>query len=254
MAERKAISKKTRFEVFKRDNFTCQYCGKSAPDVVLEVDHINPVNNGGDNSIMNLITSCFDCNRGKGKRKLSDKSEMKVQVEQLKQINKQREQLQMLLDWKKELQNFENEQAEKINELFIEKTECDLTEQGKNNIIKLIKEFGFEEVYECTIISINQYFDFSHKDSDSIYKVFDYIGKICYTRRRQKNNPLEYNINYLCKICKNRLSYFNEGKIRGYLKKHFEQDDFEQLKEIFVRTDTWTELRYALEYYYGEEV
>ena len=43
MAKRKGISKKTRFDVFKRDSFTCQYCGKSAPDVVLQVDHINPV-------------------------------------------------------------------------------------------------------------------------------------------------------------------------------------------------------------------
>ena len=43
----------------------CQYCGQSAPDVVLEVDHIVPVAEGGDNDIMNLITSCRDCNRGK---------------------------------------------------------------------------------------------------------------------------------------------------------------------------------------------
>ena len=54
MAVRKAISKKLRFEVFKRDNFTCQYCGRMAPDVVLEVDHINAVANGGDNNILNL--------------------------------------------------------------------------------------------------------------------------------------------------------------------------------------------------------
>ena len=44
-----------------------------APDVILEVDHINAVANGGKNEIMNLVTSCFDCNRGKGKNKLSDK-------------------------------------------------------------------------------------------------------------------------------------------------------------------------------------
>ena len=71
MAKRKGISKSTRFEVFKRDSFTCQYCGKSAPDVVLEVDHINPVSKGGDNDISNLITACFDCNRGKKDKKLT---------------------------------------------------------------------------------------------------------------------------------------------------------------------------------------
>lgn len=62
---RKAISKKVRFEVFKRDAFTCQYCGSHPPKVVLEVDHIVPVCEGGENEDTNLITSCFDCNRGK---------------------------------------------------------------------------------------------------------------------------------------------------------------------------------------------
>ena len=40
MGQRKTLSKKIRFEVFKRDKFTCQYCGRMSPDVILEVDHI----------------------------------------------------------------------------------------------------------------------------------------------------------------------------------------------------------------------
>lgn len=71
MAERKPIQKKTRFEVFKRDLFTCQYCGAKPPTAILEVDHVDPVKNGGGNSIHNLITACFDCNRGKSDRLLS---------------------------------------------------------------------------------------------------------------------------------------------------------------------------------------
>lgn len=62
---RKGLSKKIRFEVFKRDQFTCQYCGKKAPDVILHVDHIQPVSKGGTNDLLNLITSCQDCNLGK---------------------------------------------------------------------------------------------------------------------------------------------------------------------------------------------
>lgn len=62
---REQLSKKTRFSVFKRDAFTCQYCGKTPPQAVLEVDHIHPVCKGGRNGIDNLITACFDCNRGK---------------------------------------------------------------------------------------------------------------------------------------------------------------------------------------------
>ena len=67
-----ALSKKTRFEVFKRDGFTCQYCGRTPPTVILEVDHIDPKANGGSDNTINLITSCFDCNRGKSDVKLGD--------------------------------------------------------------------------------------------------------------------------------------------------------------------------------------
>ncbi|MCI0709768.1 MAG: tetratricopeptide repeat protein [Chloroflexi bacterium] len=59
------ISKSLRFDVFQRDNHTCQYCGRTTPDVVLEVDHLIPVSKGGTDDFANLVTSCFDCNRGK---------------------------------------------------------------------------------------------------------------------------------------------------------------------------------------------
>ena len=65
-----AISKKVRFEVFKRDEFTCRYCGQKPPGVVLEVDHVNPRASGGGDEEVNLVTSCFDCNRGKSDRKI----------------------------------------------------------------------------------------------------------------------------------------------------------------------------------------
>jgi hypothetical protein len=71
MAQRNSLSKKLRFEVFKRDDFTCSYCGKSPPQTILEIDHIDPVSEGGNSDINNLTTSCFDCNRGKGKIKLN---------------------------------------------------------------------------------------------------------------------------------------------------------------------------------------
>ena len=54
-----------RWKILKRDNFTCQYCGQHAPNVHLEVDHIQPVAEGGDTSEENLTTACFACNRGK---------------------------------------------------------------------------------------------------------------------------------------------------------------------------------------------
>lgn len=59
------ITKKIRFEIFKRDGFKCAYCGKAPPTVILEVDHIEPKSKGGKDDINNYLTACFDCNRGK---------------------------------------------------------------------------------------------------------------------------------------------------------------------------------------------
>jgi hypothetical protein len=67
---RRSLSRKLRFEVFKRDEFRCQYCGRHPPEVLLEVDHVIAVAEGGDDSEGNLVTSCADCNRGKGARSL----------------------------------------------------------------------------------------------------------------------------------------------------------------------------------------
>ena len=69
---RKSISKKTRFEVFKRDGFICAYCGAHPPSVVLHVDHIHPVALGGNNNMDNLITSCEPCNLGKSAKPLTE--------------------------------------------------------------------------------------------------------------------------------------------------------------------------------------
>ncbi len=62
---RRPLSKKVRFEVFKRDGFACQYCGAHPPAVVLEVDHILAVASGGGDDMDNLVTACLPCNRGK---------------------------------------------------------------------------------------------------------------------------------------------------------------------------------------------
>jgi hypothetical protein len=70
--KRQALSKKTRFEVFKRDNFTCQYCGAKPDESLLVVDHMHPVKLGGTNDMINLITSCQPCNQGKAARLLNE--------------------------------------------------------------------------------------------------------------------------------------------------------------------------------------
>lgn len=210
MAEkRKPMSKKLRFEVFKRDSFTCQYCGSKAPDVILEVDHINPVNSGGKNDIMNLITSCFDCNRGKGKRELSDNQILKQQQEQLKEINTKREQLKLMLKWKQELSNFEDEQVDQLEDMYGEHGKS-FTNFGRQEFKKWIKKYGFIEVMECFEISINQYIN----GSDAGYiKAIDYVPRICHRRKIQTQNPILKEIPYIKSIIRNRFGIYNEKRV-----------------------------------------
>lgn len=60
-----AVSKRTRYEVLRRDNHTCRYCGASAPEAKLTVDHVTPTALGGSDDPSNLVAACRDCNYGK---------------------------------------------------------------------------------------------------------------------------------------------------------------------------------------------
>ena len=54
---RKALSKRVRFEVLKRDGFRCRYCGANASSTVLHVDHVIAVADGGTDDPSNLVAA-----------------------------------------------------------------------------------------------------------------------------------------------------------------------------------------------------
>lgn len=113
-----SITKKLRFEVFKRDGFQCAYCGKTPPAVVLEIDHIEPRAKGGSDDINNLITACFDCNRGKSATPL-DKipSALADNLETLREKELQLTEYRKLI---KKIGRRKTKDIEEISELFTE--------------------------------------------------------------------------------------------------------------------------------------
>lgn len=241
MAERKSLSKKIRFEVLKRDKFTCQYCGKSAPDVVLEIDHIKPVSKGGKNDIMNLITSCKDCNRGKSNIELSDDSVIKKQQAQLQEIAERKEQLEMMLEWRESLIDFEEECIDAVNDIFLAKTEWGISEHGKKKVKKWIADFSLIEVLDATEIAIEYYYDGSE---ESWITAFNKISGICYVKRNQRNDPQLYYINYTLKALKNKRFYIDEKKLRAFIRKNVNtEEDFEKIKDILKSAKHWTDFR-----------
>jgi 5-methylcytosine-specific restriction endonuclease McrA len=59
--------------ILKADDDSCVYCGESPENPsLLEIDHIQPLEDGGDNTFENMVTSCQPCNKKKGIRAVED--------------------------------------------------------------------------------------------------------------------------------------------------------------------------------------
>lgn len=145
--KRTAISKQARFEVFKRDSFKCQYCGRAAPDVLLQVDHIRPVSKGGGGDILNLITSCFDCNSGKSDRELSDNSVLAKQRAQLEELNERREQLELMLQWREGMRSISEAELGAVTDRY--HSACpgwQLNDKGLVDMRKLMRRHGTDRL------------------------------------------------------------------------------------------------------------
>ncbi len=62
------LSFQTKLRVVRRDNYTCQHCGKHLLDTEVEFDHVIPIAKGGSSEEANIRLTCFDCNRSKSDR------------------------------------------------------------------------------------------------------------------------------------------------------------------------------------------
>lgn len=245
MAERKSISKKMRFEVFKRDKFTCQYCGKSAPDVVLEVDHIKPVSKGGSNNILNLVTACFECNRGKTNTELSDNTVIKKQEKQIQELAERREQLDMLLEWRSGLSNLENDYVQAVVEVWLKNTNWSVSEYGQKQIKKMLKEFSLNEILDATEIAIDNYYT----GTEISWKIaFNKVSGICYTKQKQNSDDRYYYANYTCKAIKSNNWYCDTEKVKLFIFENVHnKEDFEKVKLCLKKARNWTTLKKIME-------
>lgn len=251
MAKRKAISNKTRFEVFKRDSFKCQYCGASAPEVILHVDHIKPVAKGGTNEITNLITSCATCNGGKSATPLDDNSTLEKQRKQLEELNERRAQLEMMMKWRDELGNIDETKIRYVQEKFENLADCSITESGMNKLRKVIKKYPLETVLDSIELATEQYLvpeEDGGYTSESQGKAFNYIERICANKQRVKDKPYLKDLFYIRGILKNRLSYMDQYKALRYLEEAHELGmSIDDLKDIGMNVRNWTQFKTTME-------
>jgi len=253
MSKRKAISKKIRFEVFKRDSFICQYCGHSAPEIILEIDHIKPVCRGGTNDITNLITSCKDCNRGKSGNELSDNTVITKQKKQLDLLNERRKQLTMLMEWHTELDNIEETQITYLQDIWERETDnFSWNESGLNNIKKLLRKYGFEEVLKAIKTAAVQYLK-RNEDGDitieSVEYAFNKIAGICRVNASGGFSEDMKQMYYIRGILRKR-GYCNDWQCMSLMKQAVELNvNLESIETLAKSCRNWTEWRSALENY-----
>ena len=244
---RKPISKKLRFEIFKRDKFCCSFCGQSAPDVILEIDHIKPVVEGGKNDILNLTTACFDCNRGKGKRKLSDDSSIKKQLTQLEILQEKRDQLKLLTQWRDRLDNLDDDFIKYCEKIFKKKSKTNfvLNDNGRNGLLKLKKKYSDNEIFEVCKISFEQYYKFPTEEADineQWNKAVTYIAKILSVRKSNKDNPELSELYYCRAILRNKSNHMNEWRVMEYLKSMIAANwTIEEIKQACKDSRDWND-------------
>lgn len=248
MANRKALSKRLRFEVFKRDSFKCQYCGRSAPDVILEVDHIHPVAKDGENDITNLITACDSCNGGKSDKLLSDTAAASKRKAQLDQLQERREQLEMMADWQRGLIDLDEQATDHCVELLnalLQPMEVYMNPAARPALRAHVKKFGMAIVMEAIRDGFAGYVkrgDDGKVDQESWAQFWDKLGGICTIKRREKDNPEEAKLYRIKGLARKRIpGYFEDWKALRLLRAAVDAGvDTEDLWGAAGRAHSWS--------------
>lgn len=242
---RKAIGKKLRFEVFKRDSFTCQYCGAKAPDVLLQVDHIEPVASGWEGTLLNLATSCQPCNAGKGKRRISDGSVVEKQRGQLAALQERNEQITMMLQWQRGLMGIEDSELQQVAAFWRDLAYgFELNEYGLRSLKKWLREFGVAEVLDAMQKSLLSYAEYDENDlpvDASLEKSFTYVGRVAKMVRVHESKPYLKDLFYIRGILRKRLRYLADRPALQLLESSYLGGvSIEDLKLAALECRSWT--------------
>ena len=68
MMKRKRRPRFSRYNLYLRDMFSCQYCSTHLTQTQLTLDHVHPISLGGKTSWDNIVAACGSCNSRKGNK------------------------------------------------------------------------------------------------------------------------------------------------------------------------------------------
>jgi len=251
---RQPIKNSVRFEVFKRDSFTCQYCGRKAPDVILQVDHITPVASGGENDILNLATSCLECNSGKSDKKLSDSAAIEKRRGQLEDLEERRQQLQMLHDWHMSLIDLDDQAVDLAESLWAElinEPGYRWTDAARDEIRNVIKNRGFDAACEAireAAEAVSRSPLIATDKSSVVREWFWKISKVAAVQKLKAEDPGAARLLYIRGICRKRFHYCNERQCLLLLQDAYELGvGIEWMETTAKRCRNWSEWRSLME-------
>jgi hypothetical protein len=175
--KRTPTSKRLRFNIFERDNFTCQYCGKRPPEVVLEIDHIIPVSKGGETEHENLLTACFECNRGKSAFEIGKFPERVGK--NVEEIEERYEQLKALYQFQKNIKVLKEQMVEDVI-AYAEDVFGEFAEQKERATIKMfLSQFSAGEIEDAI--------DIAYAKTGNFYHGWRYFCGIMHTKRKNRD-------------------------------------------------------------------
>lgn len=253
MSNRKSVGARVRFEVFKRDSFTCQYCGVKAPEVILEVDHIKPVADGGSNDLLNLVTSCRECNSGKSDKRLSDESAVQKSRAQADELQARRQQVEMISKWHLGLSEIDSDAAGALELLCLRAFGLDdgtvLFDHAKQELARLAKRYGHDTVCKGITAAAGKLL-MSGESSDYVAQLeaFNSIGRICGVIKAAEKDPGIERLFYIRGILRRRLSYVNDKHCIVLLKDARDGGiEIDWLEELSKQVTSWTQFRLSVE-------
>lgn len=179
------VSKSLRFEVFARDSFTCQYCGRRPPEVVLEVDHIHPQSKGGEDVIINLITACWDCNRGKSAKVISEVAPRPDADLAFLKTQQEIVEVQRFLEARKKLAAVQDELCESLKDVWQEYLTED-TAPTNAVLLPWIEKYGAEEISEAIAAAGKAYLRDQFHGYNKFEKIIKYVGAILRNRKEER--------------------------------------------------------------------
>ncbi len=174
MTQRIGIGKRIRFSIFERDGFTCQYCGKMPPDVMLHVDHIFPVCEGGSNAPENLRTSCQDCNSGKSGRVLNGNANP---VDTARRAQEALESVETAKVFARSVKAREKTRQTATNQICesLQKEHC--YKANVSSFILAVERFGPDKAFSLLDLAVRATARGSTPNEDSVFKYFNACAK-----------------------------------------------------------------------------